>query len=477
MTQLDVANLTVAVADVALVRDVSLRIRASQALTLLGDTGSGKSLLAQAIMGTLPPELRAAGRVAIMGTEYDAADRTARRAQWGHTVALLPQEPWTSLDPTMRSLPQVSESYKHVRGVDGGWPSARRQAARDLSALGLPDANRKYPFMLSGGMAQRVAFAAAVAGGATLLIADEPTKGLDPERRTHVIAVLRSILETGGSLLTITHDVAIARALGGTVAIMLEGAIVEQGPAETVLSQPQHEYTRRLLASDPDTWHTRGASGSSQLVLTGRGLSKRFGARTLFTDVSIDVHAGERIALTGPSGSGKTTLGGILLGLVAPDRGVVTRTTAGQAWEYQKLYQDPVSSFAPHLTIRRALLDVVARHGRGWVAVERLLRRVRLGPELLDRRPDQVSGGELQRFALVRVLLVDPVLLFADEPTSRLDPITQQEILELLVETTEERGCALVLVTHDARVADALCSKTIALAETADDEDEEPLRP
>lgn len=155
----------------------------------------------------------------------------------------------------------------------------------------------------------------------------------------------------------------------------------------------------------------------------------------------------------------------MLLGLIAPDQGTVARRASTSPWKFQKLYQDPVASFAPRATLRRLLQDLVRLHGRDWSAVERLQRRMRLGADLLDRRPDQVSGGELQRFALVRVLLLDPVLVFADEPTSRLDPITQQETLELLVESTAERGCALLLVTHDHVIAEKLCSRVVSLKE------------
>jgi peptide/nickel transport system ATP-binding protein len=409
--------------------------------------------------------LQVAGHVSILGDLQRADDQRARRQYWGRTLTLLPQEPWTALDPTMRARSQVAEVYERVRRMAGGTRAARSRAGEDFAALHLADAPRAFPFMLSGGMAQRVAFAAARAGGASVLVADEPTKGLDADRRDGIVSMLRSHLEHHGTLLTITHDVSIARALGGTIAVMLDGRIVEQDTADRLLAAPQHPYTRRLLAAEPSAWPSRPPRPGGNVILSATGIAKAFGHHRLFSNLDIEVRAGDLTAITGPSGSGKTTLGGVLLGLVAADEGVIVRPPQMPAWKYQKLYQDPVASFAPRATLRTLLEDVVERHGREWAAVDHLLRRVRLAANLLDRRPDQVSGGELQRFALVRVLMIDPVVVFADEPTSRLDPITQQETLELLVETAADRGCALILVTHDQVIAEKLGARIVSLGD------------
>lgn len=463
MSRLEVQHLSVRAGQTELVHDVSLAIAEGQPLTLLGETGSGKSLLAQAIMGTLPTGLDATGRVVIAGDSTNASAAADRRHLWGRSLAHLPQEPWVALDPTMRALPQVSEGYARVRGVEGSAARARELALADLTALTLRDAGRKYPFMLSGGMAQRVAFAAARAGGASVLIADEPTKGLDAALSSDIVAILKGALERGGTLLTITHDVSMARALGGQVAVMLNGALVEQGSAADVLTSPRHEYTIRLLAAEPAAWPVRHSITNGSPVLTGRGLSKHFGTERLFGNIDLEIRSSERLAITGPSGSGKTTLGNTLLGLVSPDAGTVTRAADIAPWRFQKLYQDPVAAFPPRLTIRLALEDLVARHRLAWERVESLMQRLRLANDLLDRRPDQVSGGELQRFSLVRVLLLDPVLIFADEPTSRLDPITQQETIDLLVETTAQQQCALLLVTHDQAIAANVAGHSLTL--------------
>jgi len=464
MTFLEVRNLSVQAGATAVVRDASLQLDASQKYTLLGETGSGKSLLAQAIMGNLPAGLSSSGSIAVFG-ETSAADEPMKRQRlWGHSLALLPQEPWLALDPTMRALSQVAETYQKVGRVPDGVKGARRRASADFSSLGLAGAERKLPGALSGGMAQRTAFAVVRAGGARLLIVDEPTKGLDAGLRDGVVSMLKQVADNGGAVLTITHDVAAARLLGGTIGIMLDGEIVEQGPADQVLAQPRHDYTRRLLAADPESWAPRTQPAPGPPVLTAKGLSKRFGEQQLFADLDIEIASGGRVAVVGPSGSGKTTLGGMLLGVVPPDSGSVSRRPDVPAWKYQKLYQDPIAAFAPRVRLRTSLRDLVSRHGLQWADVEKWMERTRLRASLLDRLPDQVSSGELQRIALVRVLLLKPVLLVADEPTSRLDPITQQETIYLLAECLADLGCALVLVTHDAAIAGNIASRVLTLS-------------
>lgn len=439
-------GLTVSAGGAPLVDAVSCAIERGQSLTILGETGSGKSLLAHALMGTLPAGLVARGDILIHGVSVPASG-AGRQRLWGRTLALLPQEPWRSLDPTMRTASQVAEGFLGTPRAE-----ARTRAAHALRSLGLESAGRLFPFMLSGGMAQRVALAATGAGGASIVVVDEPTKGLDANLRDDAIRVLREVLTSGRTLLTITHDVYVARALGGHVAVMLDGRFVEQGPAEVVLVAPQHEYTRRLLAAEPTAWPRRTLPRHGEPVLSASRLTKRYGAKTLFTDLDLEVCAGERIAVVGPSGSGKTTLGDVLVGVTRPDAGTVWRPPHLGPFALQKLYQDPPAAFAPRQTIGQSIDDVVARHRLDPREVTQLMARLRLDPALRQRRPDQVSGGELQRFALVRLLVLSPALVFADEPTSRLDPITQQETIDLLVEHTEERGCALLVVTHDAHI-------------------------
>lgn len=435
-------------------------------LTIVGESGSGKSVLAHALMGTLPAELVAEGSMQLGETGFDLADRDGRRHLWGRRLALLPQEPALALDPTMRVRGQVAEGAPGWRPRDR---TALRRADEQLAGVGLGHAASAYPHMLSGGMAQRVAFAAATIGGARILVVDEPSKGLDPVALDQLATLLGKHVADGGLLLTITHDLSLARRLGGDVLVMRRASVVESGPAERVLAEPGHPYTRDLMAAEPSRWAFpwMGSSGTSDHtqdpVVVADGISKAYGDNLLFDDVSVKVRAGERWALTGPSGSGKTTLGNALLRLTAVDRGSVRHSAATRGGRVQKLYQEPALSFPARVPLAVAVRDVVRRHGVAADGVPELLGRVGLPVEILDRRPGQVSGGELQRVAIVRAMLTRPALVFADEPTSRLDLVTQKSTLDCLMTEVEASGCALLLVTHDRELAHAVTHREIAV--------------
>lgn len=458
---LSIAALSIDSPEGRIVSDISLALGRGRPVTLLGESGSGKSLVAQAIMGNLPPGLYATGRVVFKGTDLLTETPAQRRRRWGRSICLLPQEPWLALDPTMRVLPQVAEIHRFVKEKDAAHSNAL--AKENLAGVSLAHAGALYPFQMSGGMGQRAAIAMAHAADSELLIADEPTKGLDTVLRDSVTARLKREVEAGRLLLTITHDVAVARALGGMIGVMLDGRMVEHAPADKLLEAPEHAYTKALLAAEPAKWEPQASAASGEVVLAGRGLAKRYDRRSLFSDLDISVAAGEIVSIFGPSGCGKTTVGSILLGLSPPDAGVVERRAGMSPLRFQKLYQDPPAAFAPHQTIRKGLTDLVRLHAKEWTAVERLLDRLRLPETLLDRLPSQVSGGELQRFALLRALLLDPAFLFADEATSRLDPVSQKEVITFLQEIVRETGLAVLFVTHDRDIAENISARAINL--------------
>lgn len=441
-----------------------VHIEAGKPLSIVGESGSGKSVLAHALMGTLPPELSAVGSLAVGDASFDLAERDSRRTLWGREVALLPQEPALALDPTMRVRAQVAE------GVAGWTPrstGALEAADRRLGQVGLARSGSSYPHTLSGGMAQRVAYAAATVGGAKVLILDEPSKGLDRASVDQLADLLLGHLDEGGLLLTITHDLRLARRLGGEVMVMREAAVVESGPAQEVLTTPTNDYTRRLLAAEPARWDhpwmRSRAPGGSELLVGASGLAKAYAHGQVFEDLDLEIRAGDRVAITGPSGAGKTTLGNALLGLTRLDAGSVTYGEGVGRGRLQKLYQDPALSFPQQVSLEKALGDVMRRHGVGEVDVRTSLERLGLPYEILRRRPGQVSGGELQRIAVVRAMLPRPALVFADEATSRLDLVTQEQTVDALISELDQSGAALVLVTHDTELSAAVADREIAL--------------
>ncbi|MFP5366002.1 MAG: ABC transporter ATP-binding protein [Actinomycetes bacterium] len=452
----------------ALVDVPRLRLEPGRAVTIVGESGSGKSLLAHALMGSLPNSLQVQGEILLGKDRSSLADARSRRSLWGRQLALLPQEPVLALDPTMRVEQQVAEGHPGFFRGRRGRLSALELAGESLAGLGLHGVHGAYPHTLSGGMAQRVAFAAATIGGADVLIADEPSKGLDPAARDGLARLLLQHVEQGGSLLAITHDLDLARDLGGELIVMQQASIVEQGAAEQVLAEPTHPWTKRLLEAQPSRWNpswrqpVTGRAGDEPLIRAS-GLSKTYSDRPLFSDLDLDVRPGERLALTGPSGCGKTTLGGILLKLVRPDSGEVEHHPGLAGGRVQKLYQDPTVAFAPRVPIRLSFRDVLRRHRVDPARVDVLLERLRLEPALLGRRPGEVSGGELQRLAIIRAMLLEPKVLFADEPTSRLDLLTQQETVDCLMEQVAEQNAALVLVTHDVDLAAAVADRRVSL--------------
>lgn len=458
MTMLVAQDIKVHAGAQALVNPVSLTLEAGKAVTVLGESGSGKSLLAQAILGILPEGLDAAGRLAVGDRRFDPARPQANRALWGRTIAVLPQEPWLALDPLMPARRQVAEVYDLVRSDPQ--PGARAEA--DLAALGLSGSNQKFPWELSGGMAQRLAFAAARAGGAAITVADEPTKGLDAGRRDDVLALLRRGIEDGGGLLTITHDLHLAAGLGGEILVMQGGDVVERGPAERILSTPEHPYTQALVASDPAHWPRRVAPLKASPLIRAQGLQVSRNGRQLFAPVSFELAPGQILGVFGPSGCGKSSLGNALLGLL-PHEGSLWRDPAVPKLRYQKLWQDPPAAFPARITLGQGLDDLIRLHKIDKVRIPPLLERLKLSPDLLTRLPNSVSGGELQRIALLRAFLLDPVFLFADEPTSRLDPVTQAQTIRLMVEIAAERGLAIMVVSHDAALLSAISDRVIRL--------------
>jgi peptide/nickel transport system ATP-binding protein len=458
---LEARNLTVATQQLSLMGPIDLSVAAGHSLVIMGESGAGKSLIAQAIMGSLPPSLSVKGEISLNGARIDDLSESERDTLWGKQIALLPQEPWLALDPLMKSIKQVSETHRLVAGHPRR--AAQELAARDFKLLGLNDAEFKRADELSGGMCQRVAFAAALAGGAPVLLADEPTKGLDDDRARKIVRLLMQTSEKGGALIVITHDVAVANAVGGQMLVLKDGLCIEQGETSELLSRPRHRYTQELIAADPSNWESIQPQRSQHAVLTAKDLTVGHGETPLIERFDLSLARGERIAVTGPSGVGKTTLLDTLAGLLTPLHGTITRDKQIEPTGIQKIYQDPPAAFAKHVSLATSLKDVAKHHLIDWCEIAELLERLKVNPEMLSRLPSQVSGGELQRIAIARALAVRPAVLLADEPTSRLDPITQRMTMQLLASECEQAQTAVVLVTHDPDIAAQWATRSIPI--------------
>ena len=324
--------------------------------------------------------------------------------------------------------------------------------------------NNNYPHQLSGGEQQRVSIARALLNEPDLILADEPTKGLDVSRRDDIIQLLMNSARDGG-LLTITHDIEVARQIGGDIIVMKEGVVVEQGLAAQILDNPQHAYTQSLIAADPRHWEQREKSSIEKTpVLKVTNLSIGRHGKALSKDINFTIHTGEVVGVIGDSGCGKSTLGDTLLGLLTPVAGSVNKHIDGvKPYQWLKLFQDPPAAFTSSVTLGVLLEDLVKLHKLERQRIAPLMSKLKLDPVLLERKSTEVSGGELQRFAILRALLLDPVFLFADEPTSRLDPIIAKEVTDLLVDLAKEQGCALLLVSHDPHMIAKRCDTVVQL--------------
>ncbi|WP_133011308.1 ABC transporter ATP-binding protein [Marinomonas flavescens] len=454
-----VHDLTIHYQGKCLVNKVSFSVQQGRPLTILGQTGSGKTLVAKAIMGLLPSVLEASGTVEVFGKPVMAQSRSPL---WGKSITMLPQEPWHSLDPLMVNYQQVSEVYESVKGEDG--EAAFNHAIDDLTHLGLKGSALKRPTELSGGMAQRLAIASATAGGANLLIADEPTKGLDSSRRDDIIQLLQRSAQ-GGSLLTITHDIDVAQQLGGDILVIKDGEMIEAGSAESVLTNPQAEYTKALIYAAPQYWQIEKLRKTERkAILSVTDLTIGRGKDALASGLNLTCHTGEIIGVVGDSGCGKSTFGDTLLGLLPPLKGEIKPLLANtKSHQWLKLFQDPPSSLSAHVTLQTLLNDLVKLHKLDTQKIAPLMEKLNLPESILQRSAKDVSGGELQRFSILRALLLEPVFLFADEPTSRLDPFIAKEITELLIALAREQGCALLIVSHDPALIDKCCDTVIRL--------------
>jgi len=464
MSALSVQSLTILSRTRQIVLPVTFELNHGEIFAILGETGSGKSLIGSAIMGLLPRGISAEGRLTIDGQTFSVMDRTRLHAYWAQKIFLLPQEPLNALAPLLPAYSHVAEQLP--------WPTAESKARGALLRMQLDmEDHHKRPFELSGGMAQRLIAAIATVTPAEILVVDEPTKGLDGDRREIVAELFKALRAEGRAIVLITHDINLARKVADRVAFLHEGNFIEVGATEQVLNSPATAYAQRYVASDPSTWGRRPfVRSSTPKVIEAQNLTIGAGGRVLAQGLSFHCHAGQISALLGRSGVGKTTLGRTLLGITPAFAGDVARACEEPGRRaLQKLHQDPTRVFAPWQSIGRSLDDMKRLRGgeAATKALPMLLERFNLRKDLLERRPDQISGGEAQRLALARILALKPRFLVADEPTSRLDPPVQEEVLKLLREVVDESGLSVLLITHDRDVAFSVADRQMELTDAS----------
>ncbi|MFJ4225753.1 ATP-binding cassette domain-containing protein [Microbacterium sp. NPDC089695] len=465
-TALELEGLRIDFGGEPVVDGVSLHVDRGECVAIVGESGAGKSLTARALLGLVSD----GARVRMDRLDVDGIDaRTLSERRWralrGRRIALVSQDALVSLDPLQRVGAAIAEPLRLHGLAKAG--DARRARVRDLLARvwmpDIPRRERQYPHELSGGLRQRALIASALAADPAVLVADEPTTALDATVQARILTLLRDIADAGTAVVFISHDMAAVRRVADRVLVMRDGVVVESGPVADVLDDPQHEYTRQLIAATIHEPRTP-QHGSADPVLVVTDATRRFGDLVAVSSASFSVPEGRTLGVVGESGSGKTTLARLIVGVETPDEGAVR--WAGRR-RVQLVHQNPLGAFDPRWTIGRSLREALAAGGvpRALRAarVSELLREVDLDPALAARRPLALSGGQRQRAAIARALAAEPEVLVLDEPVSALDPSVRERVLRLLLRLQRERDLTMVFVSHDLDVVGAVADEVIVM--------------
>jgi peptide/nickel transport system ATP-binding protein len=457
------------------VEDASLELRRGEILCVVGESGSGKSALSGAIMGAPASGLKVVGgSVRLKGQELTKLSERAWCRIRGNRIAMIFQEPMASLNPAVPVGLQIMEVFELHAKLSVA--ERRERALALIRSMQLPDPERiaaSFPHQLSGGQCQRVIIAMALAMNPEVLIADEPTTALDVTTQAQVLKLIRELRTLHGhTILFITHDFGVVAEIADRIAVMRHGRIIEMGEARQVLTRPQHPYTKELLAAVPslvppaDQGEVMAPAAKPVLAVTG--LAKSYGRVHAVNEISFDLERGTTLSIVGESGCGKSSLARILVRLTAPTAGRVDvngkcflTLTGGELRSscraVQMIFQDPFGSLNPLRTagavIARAAVLAGADVRTARERAGELFDRVGLPREGLQRRPAAFSGGQKQRIGIARALAMNPDVLIADESLSALDASSQAQILALLRKLQNELGLAILLITHDLRVA------------------------
>jgi peptide/nickel transport system ATP-binding protein len=490
-TVLELEKLTIALppgADRAnAVSDIDLKLRAGRVTCLIGESGSGKSLVARSILGLLPgPHVRVgSGRILFEGQNLACAPQDKMRDIRGAKIGMIFQEPMTALNP-LHTIGRQLDEVLHIHTPLG--KAARRARVLELiDSVHLPEPDRigrSFPHQLSGGQRQRAMVAMALLLNPRLLIADEPTTALDVTTQAQILYLIRELQrEHGTSVLFITHDFGVVADIADEVAVLQRGTLVERGTAAAVLGAPSHPYTKALISAVPKLAPPATRAPNTQpFVIEARDVAKTYGARGLFggrvtralAGVTMQLRRGETLGLVGESGSGKSTLARAITRLMPIDGGEIwlgrediaqfsRRQLRPIRKRVQMVFQDPYASLDP----RQRVIDIIAEgpiiHGtsaaKARQEAQALLGLVGLDPSAAQRFPHEFSGGQRQRIGIARALALHPEVLVADEPVSALDVSVQAQVLALLADIKARLHLSMLLVTHDLRVALQVCDR------------------
>nr|WP_284340643.1 ABC transporter ATP-binding protein [Devosia nitrariae] len=477
------------------VRDVSFQLHKGETIALVGESGSGKSVTARTVMKLLTKRatILPGTEITLKGQDVVAmSDRDMRKLR-GNDLAMIFQEPMSSLNPVYTVGQQICEIlHLHNR-------MSRREAmdrARELlEEVHIPEPEarlKQYPHQLSGGQRQRVMIAMALANRPDVLIADEPTTALDVTVQAQILNLIKELKDKYGmAVILITHDLTIVRQFSEYVYVMQNGVVHEHNETEELFSNPQHPYTRHLLASEPKGV-ANPLSGEHDTMLEGRGVKVAFTLKrggffrpdyfelVAVDKLSLELKRHETLGLVGESGSGKTTFGQALIRLIGnqggeiffdgepihgKDRGQMRPLRS----RMQIVFQDPFASLNPRMSIRQIIEEglivnsIGANSGERGDRVRQALRDAGMPDTILNRFPHEFSGGQRQRIAIARAIALEPEFILLDEPTSALDLSVQAQIIDLLRKLQDEKGLSYLFISHDLKVVRALCHRVMVM--------------
>ncbi|MCG7508179.1 ABC transporter ATP-binding protein [Mesorhizobium retamae] len=473
------------------VKGININVKAGETVAVVGESGSGKSQTMMAAMGLLASNGEATGAVDYRGSNLLTMRKSELNKVRGRKISMIFQEPMTSLDPLYTIGNQLMEPIRRHRGLSAA--AAREEALKLLRLVHIPDPERRlksYPHEMSGGQRQRVMIAMALANDPDVLIADEPTTALDVTIQAQILVLLAELQKKlGMAIVFITHDLGIVRRFADRVYVMRSGEVVEEGEATALFANPQHPYTKMLLAAEP-TGRKAPPPPDAPILLEGRKVEVTFkiGGGLLagdpvilraVDDISIRLKRNQTIGIVGESGSGKSTLGRALLRLLPSDGQIRFGNSDISAAdkqamrplrrELQLVFQDPFGSLSPRMTVGQIITEGLLVHEPSLSSKERdrrameALQEVGLDPVMRNRYPHEFSGGQRQRIAIARAMILKPKVVVLDEPTSALDRSVQKQIVELLRKLQADHDLSYLFISHDLAVVRAMADYIIVM--------------